>query len=82
MAEACQGLADLVAARRVIHPDDPLLNAHIAGAQKYWTGDSWRFVRRGAGHVSAAYAFAGAVHAALTVPYVPKVRPLIVVRAS
>ena len=82
VAEACQGLADLVAARRVIHPSDPLLDAHIAGAQKYWTGDSWRFVRRGAGHVSAAYAFAGAVHAALTVPYVPKVRPLIVVRAS
>src|SRR5690606_67299 len=53
VAEACQGLADLVAARRIIHPGDPLLDAHIAGSQKYWTGDSWRVVRRGAGHVSA-----------------------------
>ena len=75
---ACMGLADLVAARRIIHPDDPLLNAHITGAQKYHTGDGWRFVRRGAGHVDAAYSFAGACHAALTVPLTVKIRPLIV----
>lgn len=68
VAEACQGLADLTTARRVIHPDDPLLNAHVAGAQRYRQGDGWRFVRLGAGHVDAAYAAAGAVHAALTLP--------------
>ncbi|WP_162831564.1 terminase large subunit [Amycolatopsis thermalba] len=68
VAEACQGLADLVRGRRVIHPGDPLLDAHIAGASKYYQGDGWRFVRRGAGHVDAAYAAAGAVHTVLTLP--------------
>lgn len=76
--DACMGLADLVAARRIIHPDDPLLNAHAAGAQRYYTGDGWRFARRGAGHVDAMYSLAGAVHAAVTVPIVQKVKPLIV----
>jgi hypothetical protein len=69
--EACQGLADLVRGRQVIHPDDPLLNAHIAGASKLTSGDGWRFTRRGgpqAGHVDAAYAAAGAIEAALTLP--------------
>jgi hypothetical protein len=68
--EACQGLADLTTARRVVHPADPLLDAHIA-AQKLHQGDGWRFTRRGAGHVDAAYAAAGATHTALTIPYVP-----------
>jgi hypothetical protein len=78
VAEACQSFADLVTARRVVHAGDPLLDAHITGAQRYNVGDGWRFVRRGAGHVDAAYAAAGATHAALTVPYVPKIRPLVV----
>lgn len=79
VAEACQGFADLVAARRIVHPGDPLLDAHIAGAQKYHQGDGWRFVRRGAGHVDAAYAAAGAVHAVLTVPAeLPLPRPMVV----
>jgi hypothetical protein len=78
VSEACQGLADLVAARRVIHPNDPLLNAHIAGATRYHTGDGWRFVRRGAGHVDAAYAFAGMTYTSLTVPYAPKIRPMVI----
>lgn len=71
--EACQGLAADVLARRVIHPDDPLLNAHVAAAVKVRTGDSWRFGRLGgAGHVDAAYAAAGAVYLArLTPPAAP-----------
>lgn len=78
VAEACQGLADLVAGRRILHPDDPLLNAHIAGAVKLRQSDGWRFVRRGAGHVDAAYAAAGAVHTALTMPVeVPVPRPAV-----
>lgn len=72
VAEACQGFADQIAARRIVHPGDPLLDAHIAGAQKYNVGDGWRFVRRGAGHVDAAYAAAGAVHAVRTEP--PRVK--------
>jgi hypothetical protein len=73
VAEACQGLADLARARRVLHSADPLLDAHIAGARKLITGDGFRFVRRGAGHVDAAYAAAGAVYLALTEP--PEARP-------
>jgi hypothetical protein len=76
--ETCMGLADLVDARRILHPGDPLLDAHIAGATKYYIGDGWRLVRRGAGHVDAAYAYAGAAHAALTVPIAAKIRPLVV----
>ena len=69
--ELCQSFADLTKAGRILHPDDPLLNNHVGGAQKLMSGDGWRFVRRGAGHVDAAYAAAGAVHAALTVPVAP-----------
>jgi hypothetical protein len=68
VGEACQEMADLVLARRVVHADDPLLNAHVAGSQKYRSGEGWRFQRRGTGHVDAAYAAAGAVHAARTMP--------------
>lgn len=75
VAEACQGLADLAKARQVIHPADPLLDAHVAGAQKLPSADGWRFGRRHAGHVDAAYAAAGAVHVALTLP--PVARPRI-----
>jgi len=68
VGEACQGLADLALARRVVHPGDALLDAHIAGASKLHVGDGWRFVRRGAGHVDAAYAAAGACYTAQTMP--------------
>lgn len=76
--EACMGLADLTTARRILHPDDPLLNTHIAAAQKLYQGDGWRFTRRGTGHVDAAYAAAGAVHTALTVPLKRRVRPRVI----
>jgi len=75
VAEACQGLADLAMARKVVHPADPLLDAHVYGAQKLPSSDGWRFVRRGAGHVDAAYAAAGAVYVALT--RAPEARPRI-----
>ena len=65
---ACQGLAEQVKAGRILHPDDPLVNAHLLGASKQQSGDGWRFVRRDAGHVDAAYAFAGAVHLARQIP--------------
>lgn len=68
VTEACQEFAGLVGARQVLHPDDPLLNAHISGTAKLHTGDGWRFSRKGAGHVDAAYAVAGAVRIARTLP--------------
>lgn len=66
--EACQELADLARAGRMVHPGDPLLDDHIRGASKLHSGDGWRFARNGEGHVDAAYAAAGAVKAALTMP--------------
>lgn len=74
VAEACQSFAEMVSARRIVHPGDPLLDAHVAGAQKLRQGDGWRFVRRGAGHVDGAYAAAGAAYTALTLP-VEKPKP-------
>jgi hypothetical protein len=67
-SSACQGLAEQVKAGRILHPDDPLLNTHVIGVSKQQTGDGWRFVRRDAGHVDAAYALAGAVHLARSMP--------------
>jgi len=79
VAAVCMGFADLVRARRIVQPGDPLLDAHLAGAKRWDVGEGWRFVRRGVGHVDAAYAAAGAVHAALTVPVEkPKPRMLVV----
>ena len=66
--ELCATFADLVQVRQVIHPDDPLLNAHVGGSQRHRLGDGWRFARKGAGHVDAAYALAGAVHLARSLP--------------
>lgn len=78
VTEACMGLAGLAKARQILHSDDPLLNTQISGAQKQYTGDGWRFVRRDAGHVDAAYAAAGAAHIALTRPAAarPRIRSL------
>jgi phage terminase large subunit-like protein len=71
-SEACQGLADLAKTRQVLHPGDPLLDAHVRGARKLLSGDGWRFGRKGANqHVDAAYAAAGAAYLALSMP-VPK----------
>jgi len=74
VAEACQGLADLAHSRQILHPSDPLLDAHIGAAQKLPSGDGWRFTRRGEGHADAAYAAAGAVYVALTMPPVQRAR--------
>jgi hypothetical protein len=71
----CMGFADLVEACQIAHSDDPLLNAHVAAAEKLRQGDAWRFTRRGAGHVDGTYAAAGAVHLARTLP--APVRPRI-----
>lgn len=68
VAETCMGLADLTKGARIVHPGDPLLDAHAHAASKLHTGDGWRFTRKGEGHVDAAYAAAGAVRIALTMP--------------
>lgn len=74
----CMGLADLVDSGQLAHSGDPLLDAQVQVAEKLRQGDAWRFTRRGAGHVDAVYAAAGAAHLARTLPP-PAPRPLIVV---
>jgi hypothetical protein len=79
VAAACMGFADLVKARRVLHTGEELLDAQIAGAAKYPALDGgWRFVRRGAGHADAAYAAAGAVHAAMTLKPRPSWKDVVI----
>jgi hypothetical protein len=68
VAEVCMELAGLTRGRRIVQPGDPLLDAHIKGAAKLNAADGWRFTRRGAGHVDAAYAAAAALSTALILP--------------
>jgi len=68
VSEACQELAGLVRARGLVHPGQELLDTHVRGASKLYTGDGWRFTRRGDGHCDSAYAAAGAVSILLTMP--------------
>jgi hypothetical protein len=76
--EACQSFADLVASRRIVHPADPLLDAHVGAAGKKQIGDGWVMVRQGVGHVDAAYAAAGAVYLArMTPPEPPQPKAMI-----
>jgi len=64
----CMGFAEQVRAGQIVHSGDPLQDAHVAGAEKFYkTGGLWIFSRKG-GHCDAAYAAAGAVHLARTLP--------------
>lgn len=65
---ACQALYVRAKGTRLAHGGDLLLKAHIAGAARQQSGDGWRFARRGAGRISAAYAAAGAVYLAEKLP--------------
>lgn len=63
---SCMGFVEQIVTRKIAHSGDPLLDAHVAGAEKLTHGDGWRFSRKGEGHVDALYAAAGAVHLART----------------
>jgi hypothetical protein len=76
------GLAELVRAGSVLHSGDPLLDTHVLGAEKSARGDAWVFTRQGSGYVDGAYAAAGAVHLARTLPATPGKPRLIVPRAA
>jgi hypothetical protein len=73
----CMGLAREVVGKTLAHSDDPLINDHIEGAERLRRGDVWVFSRKGGGHCDAAYATAGAVHLARTMP-TPAGRPRLV----
>jgi hypothetical protein len=78
VSAVCMGMAEQVVARDVVHSGEPLLDAHVLGAGKATMGDTWRFSRVGDGHCDAAYAAAGALHLARTLP-APAGRPRVVV---
>lgn len=65
------GLADMVNAGQIRHNRDPMLTAHIRATQRLWRGDGWVFTRKNAGPIDGAYAVAGAVHLARTLPPPP-----------
>lgn len=71
VAAVCMGLAEQIHSGQIAHSDDPMLNLHVTGAEKLRQADAWRFTRRGAGHCDGAYAAAGAVHLARTLPPPP-----------
>lgn len=79
VAAMCMGFAEQVESGAVVHANEPILNAHVLGAAKLWNGDRWRFERKGQGHCDAAYAAAGAVHLARTMPVAAPIRPVLVV---
>jgi hypothetical protein len=68
VTECCQELSGIVRARGLVHAGQELADTHIRGASKLYTGDGWRFTRKGEGHCDAAYSIAGAVSVLLTMP--------------
>lgn len=77
-AAVCMGLATHVLGGQIAQPGDPMLDKHIGGASRLWTGATWVFTRKGEAYVDGAYATAGAVHLARTLPP-PPARPMLVV---
>jgi phage terminase large subunit-like protein len=67
-AAVCMGFAEQVESGEIVHAGDPLLDAHVTGAEPLKRGEGWVFSRKGDGHVDAAYAAAGAVHLARSLP--------------
>jgi hypothetical protein len=68
VCEACMELAGLVRARGIVQAGQELADTHVRGASKLYTGDGWRFTRKGGGHCDAAYSIAGAVQILLAMP--------------
>lgn len=71
-APVCMGFAALVSEMRIVHSGQEALTVHMGNAEKRMLGNNsgmWVFDRiEGAGHVTGAYATAGAVHLARTIP--------------
>lgn len=79
VAAACMAFRSLVNAGQIAHSSDPLVDAHVAAAERLDRGDTWVFARRGRGHCDAAYAVAGAAQLARTIPPPIRKRALVVV---
>ncbi|SCF06473.1 terminase [Micromonospora mirobrigensis] len=81
VSAVCMGLSELVDARQVVHSGQELLDTHVTSASKLWSGDTWRFSRKGEGHCDGAYAAAGAIHLARTLP-APVGKPRLVINTA
>lgn len=66
-SEACMTFADFVDGRRLIHPDNPILNDHARHTGSVGSAASWTF-DRGPGATHGMWAAAGALHLALNEP--------------
>lgn len=78
LSACCMGIHEQVVSGKLAHSGDPLLDAHVAGAQRLKRGDGWVFSRKGDGHCDALYAAAGAAHLARTLP-APVGKPRLIV---
>lgn len=68
-ADACMTLAEMVDQRSIAHNAEEPLNTHVLAASKKYNGDRWVMERpRNDVHIDAAYAAAGAVYLANTMP--------------
>lgn len=67
-AAVCMGFGKEVTAATLAQSGDPLLTAHVTGAEKMTGRSGWVFARAAGEHCDAAYAGAGAVHLARTMP--------------
>lgn len=70
VADACMTFADLVRDGLLVHSSstNDLLSVQVTGAAKKYLGDRWRFERKGSGDCDAAFAAAGAVLLARSLP--------------
>lgn len=68
VTDACMSFSNLVSQLQVVHEGQALLTTHVLSASMHEVGDKWRFLRKGGGHCDGAYAAAGAVYLAQTLP--------------
>jgi hypothetical protein len=77
-AAVCMGFVEQIDSDTLRHDGHELATTHVGNAIQRPRGDLWVFDRRGAGHIDATYAMAGAVHTARSLP--PPRAPLRAVR--
>jgi hypothetical protein len=70
-AAVCMGFVEQMDSDALRHDGHALATTHAGNAIRRPRGDLWIFDRRGAGHIDAVYAMAGAVHTARTLPPPP-----------
>jgi hypothetical protein len=64
----CMGFGEQIDTDELRHDGHALATAHVTNGIRRQRGDVWVFDRRGAGHIDALYAMAGAVHEARALP--------------